>query len=201
MTELARPIVWVDMDGVLADFGQGVELELPPHIPIVRPRKNLYLDLDYPEYSAVVLGIIRAPGFYRKLPPIESALEGWQRLIDLEYDPRVLSSPLQANPACSTEKRDWLKSHFVPHFGRKVVDQALFVKDKSSQRGIALIDDHPAIPGAEAADWQHLVFDQPYNAQVETEFRLHGWNDPQLPELLERARNIQRLGYMALHRT
>ncbi len=104
------------------------------------------------------------------------------------YLGRICTSPLESNRYCQTEKIRWLNRIFVPVFGKYVVEQAIFTKDKHLQSGIALIDDRPSIKDSDKAVWQHIMFDQQYNKYVELP-RLYGWRDNRLPELLDNARS------------
>jgi 5'(3')-deoxyribonucleotidase len=91
------------------------------------------------------------------------------------------------------EKIDWLKEYLVPTFGTWIADTAIFDRDKSSYDAFAMIDDRPTLRNSGEARWQHIVFSQSYNKSVETDFRLEGWYDNHLEDLLARA----RAGYLA----
>jgi 5'-nucleotidase len=192
--------VLVDMDGVLAGFDTEIIrllAEHHPHIPIAG-RKNFYISHDYPEHAELVQSLSAESGFFRDLPVIDGALEGWQRLIDLGYQPRICSSPLRRNPTSAEDKLVWLGHHFAPVFGDQIVEQAIITRSKHLYDGIALIDDRPQLPHADLARWQHLIFDQPYNQDVHG-VRLHGWGDPSLGEHLAHAAELySRLGNSAM---
>lgn len=175
------------MDGVLADFDSSTMSLLRRHDPtIVIDRRSFYYHHDYPELKELFSSFHTALGFFRDLPPVDGAVEGWQQLIDLGYEPRVCSSPLTAHPDCINEKKQWLDHHLGP----KAVDTAIFTSEKFRAHGIALIDDKPGVTGAEQADWRHIVFNQPYNQTIETDLRLHGWHDPRLAALLTTCRDL-----------
>lgn len=185
MTE--RQIVLVDMDGVLADFDGATELFLRqqhPHIPIA-PRKNFYFSDDYQDKAqqAIIRDFQASQFFFRNLPEIPGAIEGWQRIIDLGYEPRICSSPLSSNAWCEAEKLEWVEQHL----SKQARQTAVITKEKEKVDGIALIDDRPSIKNAEQAAWQHVVFHQPYNQHIDTLLRLKDWYDESLPLILERA--------------
>jgi 5'-nucleotidase len=193
MTIMAeRPTVLVDMDGVMADFDGEVSRRLGDQIPgfiLPDPSTDFYITkrLNDPEHVRVARGIQAAEGFFRNLRPIENALNGWEALKDLGYHPRICSSPLRSNLWCVADKLAWLDEHL----GAQVAEEAVFDKDKSGYEGIALIDDRPIVAGAENASWQHILFTQPYNLHIDTEYRLNGWNDTALPILLARCATAQ----------
>lgn len=182
-----RPIVLVDMDGVLADFDGATEQYLRdnhPDIPIAA-RQNFYYKHDYLEaaHQVIINQLHASQYFFRNLPEIPGALDGWQRIIELGYEPRICSSPLHTNEWCKDEKLAWVEHRL----GKQAMQTALITTHKEECEGIALIDDRPEIKNAATASWRHIIFDQPYNTVVDTECRLHGWHDPNLKLLLEKA--------------
>lgn len=180
------PVVLVDMDGVLSGFETELAsraFALNPNIVFNAPRTNFYFSDDYPEHADLLKSIPREVGFFESLPVIDNALDGWQRIIDYGYLPRICSSPI-GTEHCPGEKRRWLEQHFVPVFGSWVVEQMIITKNKAEHDGIVLIDDKPFIKGADKASWTHIVFDRPYNTES-PQPRLMGWRDPNLQLLLD----------------
>ena len=181
--------VLVDMDGVLADLDGLVLERLPREIARVA-RLNFYLEDDYPSHIEHVQTIMNHPQFFYELPLIDGAVEGWQRLLDLGYSPQICSAPLPSNAGCIDGKRSWLEEHLVPKFGVSVVDEAILDHEKYNYDGIVLIDDRPEVKtGNGRAKWLHVVFDRTYNQNSSATLRLHGWQDPNLPGIIESARN------------
>jgi 5'-nucleotidase len=180
-------VVLVDMDGVLADFDAAVLDKLPPVIERVA-RTHFYIAQDYPRHVAHVEYITRHPDFFENLPLVDNALQGWQRLIDAGYNPRICSAPLSRNEQSVSGKLAWLRRHLVPCFGERVVTEAIIAKEKHRYPGFALIDDRPEVDtNSGRAAWCHIVFDHPYNRHSSAGLRVHGWDDPQLEEILEAA--------------
>lgn len=184
-TESGKPILLIDMDGVLADFDAEIMKRVKdrhPSINLLETRDNFYFSDDYPEYKTVIRAISNEPGFFASLPLIDHAITGWQRIVDLGYHPRICSSPIRSNSRSELEKRAWLERHF----GIEVANEAIITSDKYLHPGIALIDDRPELRNATEAAWQHIIFDQPYNHGV-NKLRIRGWLDETLPATLKAA--------------
>ena len=179
------------MDGVLADTDRAARAFLKAHhpdIPLV-PRRSFYFHHDYPsDAHRAIIGAFHAQYFFRDLPEIPGAIQGWQRIIDLGYEPRICSSPLLSNKWCEAEKLDWVEQHL----GMRARETAIITRHKEQASGMALIDDRPVIKHADQATWQHITFHQPYNQHVDTPLRLRDWNDENLPAILERAAQMSQ---------
>ena len=177
-----NPIVLVDMDGVLADFDGATQAHLESlRIPI-RERNNFYYRDDYPEanYTDVINKLHASQNFFRNLPPVDGAIEGWDKIKDLGYEPRICSSPLHTNEWCKEEKLKWIEEHL----GREAAKSAIIDSKKELYDGIALIDDRPEVKTSGETAWRHVVFDAPYNTESTAIKRLNGWHDPGLPAVL-----------------
>lgn len=179
--------VLVDMDGVLADF-DGLVLERLPRSIARVARMNFYIAQDYPEHNERVREITSHPDFFRQLPVIDGALDGWEKMLDLGYDPRICSAPLSENKFSVEGKLSWLREIFVPKFGEQVVRRAIIDKQKYKYHGRVLIDDRPQVDtGGGLATWRHVVFDKPYNENSTADFRLMHWYDNELEPILKKA--------------
>ncbi|HMR72684.1 MAG TPA: hypothetical protein PKD68_01605 [Candidatus Saccharibacteria bacterium] len=180
-----RPTVLVDMDGVLADFDGATSqylTEKHPEIPIITERQHFYFRDDYPDagHQAIINQLHASQYFFAGLQPIDGALEGWQRLQELGYEPIICSAPLSSNEWCVEEKLDWVERYL----GRAAAKAAVFDSAKERYAGIALIDDRPVVKNTNLASWQHVLFTASYNLEVAATHRLNGWNDENLAEIL-----------------
>lgn len=185
--------VLVDMDNVTADCEEPNNAIVRTHFPdiaVVVDRTDFYFQDTYAAHPHLVAKMHeenRVPGFFRTFPLVEGAIEGWQRIIEAGYVPRVCSSPLENHDTVIAEKIAWLEELLVPEFGGWVIDLAIFDRDKSGYDAFAMIDDRPTLRNMERASWQHVVFSRSYNLSVQTDFRLDGWSDPNLEDTLARA--------------
>lgn len=114
-----KPVVYLDMDGVLADWcGAAGVVPNPNH-------KN------YPE-------IALEDGFYRKLPLITGAKDSVRLLLTYKgMDLWVATKATKRNFNCASEKLFWLEEHFP-----ELMNRAFIVPDKGHLNGDYLIDDY-----------------------------------------------------------
>lgn len=189
--------VYMDMDGTIFDFDSAALADIP--VGEIVPRQNFYVAKDYAErHHAAIEARYNAPEFFGLLQPLPGAIEAWQTLLDNGYHPRILSAPLSSNPHSISGKIQSLQTHFVPEFGPRVVEEAIFDKSKFRYPGLALVDDRPDVQMSSAerrrADWEHILYGWAHLETVPlaaTAFRLLSWHDTEhllamLEEIKER---------------
>lgn len=116
--------LFVDMDGVLADFDTGYELEFG-----IRPSKADD-NVDWDAVRAV-------PGFYENLPPMPDLAELWHFI--QPFEPIVLTGVPSDVPEAPDNKRAWVEKTFgggVPIICCRSREKSLHAKP-----GDILIDD------------------------------------------------------------
>lgn len=175
------PLVLVDMDGVLVDFGallrsslseQGWHLD--PHEHTVMYVEHVYGERFGPEAGAAALAAVDRPGAYADPEPIVGAAEGLAALEARGLDVAICTSPQLTNPTCASDKLAWVEAHLGSDWARRTV----ITKDKTLVHGAVLIDDKPTIRGRRTPSWRHVVFDAPWNQRVDADVpRLASWAD------------------------
>jgi 5'-nucleotidase len=172
-------VILLDMDDVLADFeGKFLERwrERHPDLPFIpRDQRNIFkLERQYPaEHLDKVRAVIREPGFFLALDPIPGGLEAVREMVAQHHEVFFCTAPITDCPTCPTEKFQWI----VKHLGQAFVRRIILTSDKTLVRGDLLVDDNPLITGVTVPEWEHVVFDFPYNRHVQGKRRLVGWND------------------------
>ena len=141
---MTRPLVLLDVDGVLADFvGRTIEAA---HAHSARRWRvedfktwaffNELADPDVPDLVARVKEDIARPGFCESIRPLPGAVEGVERLRELARI-KVVTSPWSSATWCS-ERYAFLKRYFG-------LDRAdvVMASDKANIHGDFLVDDSP----------------------------------------------------------
>lgn len=127
---MEKPILYLDIDGVLANFDKAMEALCPG---INAPERQLDQDV----HKQRILEICQLnPTVFEELEPVEGALEAVEQLIPL-YDIYFLSSPMWYLPASFVGKRIWIEKHF----GEKAARRLILTHRKDLCLGHYLVDD------------------------------------------------------------
>lgn len=131
---ITKPIVLIDMDGVLCDFdARKAELE----------------NVGVKGHS-----IFKHPNAYKNLEPIEGAVEAWHALQE-KYETYILSTPPWSNPDAWAEKRKWVEQYL----GNSSKKKLILCHNKGIIKGDFLIDDRIA-NGVADFEGEHIHFGQ-----------------------------------------
>lgn len=168
-------IILVDQDGVLAHLEQAFfdrwrEQHGEKPFITLEDRRGHFVVEQYPEeHRDEAYNILRQPGFFENLTPLPGAIEALRAMEALGLDVRICTSPLSDYEHCVVEKYRWVEKHL----GHAFTQRMILTRDKTLVQGDVLIDDKAEITGANAHPaWEHLLFDAPYNREVEGKKRL-----------------------------
>lgn len=143
-----KKIVYIDMDGVVADFEHGMSIIAP----------DLYLGEgdDYEVRSRMVDEVCtKHDTIFHDLRPIDGGIEAVKELMNV-YDVYFLSTPMWNVPSSFTGKRIWLEKHF----GHLATKRLILTHRKDLNIGDYLIDDRTR-NGAGEFTGVHIHFGQP----------------------------------------
>lgn len=146
--------LYLDLDGVLADFDAGVAaLGFPADGRLNKKRAELTPDLREMK-SELYDAIERAQSFFLDLPPMEGAEELWRAV--QPFEPWILTAPINADRgpahpavmAIAEQKLAWVRAHLDASFPNErfaCVDSASKALYVARSPGVAvLIDDRPS---------------------------------------------------------
>lgn len=181
-----KRVVLVDVDGVITDFEYWFLKRLVakyPELPFipVKERRKFYAQDDYPsDYASLIHAIFESKGFFLEMPPIAGALDA-MRILAEKHDVFICTAPFLPSEHCVGEKFEWVRKFL----GEEWLSRLIISKDKTMARGDYLIDDKPAIVGVKTPEWEHIIFDAPYNREVKDLRRVISWATiyDTLPEL------------------
>jgi 5'(3')-deoxyribonucleotidase len=134
-------VLYIDMDGVIADFDKGVKAIEPDVI------------WDQENVDRVCEGNCR---IFKTLPEIEGAIDAVNELRDFEEDGLeiyFLSTPMQNVPESYMDKRLWLKEKFGDWANKRLI----LTHRKDLNKGDFLIDDR-LTNGSENFSGKHIHF-------------------------------------------
>jgi len=125
--KLEQDTIYIDQDGVLADFERGAIEHLGDSL----------LPIGHPGRHDQISDCQHIPGFYRKLHPIPGAIEAFHLLRE-HYEVYILTAHSWDSPMSMVEKQEWL----IEHLGEEhVYKRIMFSHAKNKMIGRALIDD------------------------------------------------------------
>lgn len=124
VTNKTKKRIFVDMDGVLADFTGGVK-KLSPEI--------------FEEYK---YRHDEVPGLFAALDPIEGSIEAINTL-NKHFDLCILSTPSWSNPSSLGEKVEWIQNLYGSGKTSPFYKKIILTHKKNLLIGDYLIDDRP----------------------------------------------------------
>jgi 5'-nucleotidase len=130
-------ILYIDMDGVLADFESGLA-----RVPAETQRAYLGREEDI-------------PGLFGLMDPVPGALDAFRELAGL-FDIYILSTPPWDNPSGWSDKLLWVQRHL----GDIACKRLILSHHKNLNRGDYLVDDRTR-HGADLFEGEHIHFRTP----------------------------------------
>jgi 5'-nucleotidase len=130
MLKSKKKILYIDMDGVVADFWKEIQINQP------KIEDKRYFPTAADQEKEVDAICERNPHIFRYLPPINGAIEATKPLFK-KYDVYFLSTPMWEIPASYTDKRIWLQIHY----GELAKKRLILTNRKDLAIGDILIDD------------------------------------------------------------
>lgn len=127
---LNKKILYIDMDGVIADFAKGIN-DIDPSVDM---SEN---PVDYETRSNRVVEICNMNrAIFHKLEPMKDSIEYVKKLFDI-YDVYFLSTPMWTLPESFTGKCIWIERHF----GKDAIKKLILTHRKDLNVGDFLVDD------------------------------------------------------------
>jgi 5'-nucleotidase len=173
-----QPVVLVDMDDVLVDYGTALYERFVadnPGQPIKRPEERDSFDLfggETEDHKARLFEAMNHPDLYASLKPLPGAFDALHTMISLGINVRICTAPWATNPTCASQKLTQLEELG----GKFFANRAIISKDKTFVFGDLLIDDRSGVTGAVPPAWKQLLFTQPHNRLDFSLPRLAGWD-------------------------
>lgn len=174
----SKPLVLLDVDGVIADF-VGASLDAIERHMGIRFAADQVTSYDFrslPGWDSIkdrFWELTRSIGFCQKIEPFPGAVEGVGRLREVATV-EFLTSPMHGSPTWVHERDFWLERHFGAHHR-----DVMHVRKKERVRGDFLVDDS----ADKVESWRkaHLdgvgiVWTRPYNGGLEGP-RVAGWDE------------------------
>ena len=132
-----RKIIYIDLDGVVADFEKGRQ--------------------DHPlgKVTPYIGRADKLPGIFENLEPIKGAIKGVNQLLDTPHlDVYFLSTAPWDNPEAWMHKRLWIDKHFET---KKIRKRLILSHQKHLMLGDYLIDDRRFNGASEfKGEWIHF---------------------------------------------
>lgn len=162
------------MDGPLVDFESGFLASWRKTFPSefflpVEQRTTRYVNQEYPaRLNEKIESVKSAEGFFVGLPPLEAGINAVREMGALGFRVFVCTTAIYNSKTCLVEKKYWLEKYLGPDFAKN----AIFTKDKTVIKGQYLIDDALEITGEVTPEWEHVLYDQPFNRTITDRPRL-----------------------------
>ena len=131
--------VYLDMDGVIADF-------FAEAVKYSDDSSRGWRNMEFRDADKVLKRVRQTPNFFLNLPAFPMANTLVQSIVNITGECRIMSSPLTGYDTCEEEKAQWLKDNIHYDF-----DEVIFTDEKYNYaKGNLLIDDY----GLNCRQWE-----------------------------------------------
>src|SRR5689334_3482006 len=115
-----RPLILLDVDGILADFVGWFLLKIEQELGVLYHREDVskFDFSNLPGWELIkndAWDLCRREGFARNLPVLDGAKDGVRRLQEIA-DVEICTSPMPGAPTWTHERDEWLERHFGIHY-------------------------------------------------------------------------------------
>lgn len=174
---MERETYLVDMDGVSFDVETPFVRRLSKMFPWIKPVPwNEVTDYNIekfysPDVRHLLEEVWKSSGLFALCKPVKGALEAINEMAE-KVDVRICTVPRWDNPTCVGDKVKVIRKYF----GEKWTSRLIITDDKTLVYGKILIDDKPEVRGVRKPLWEHIIYDKPYNRNVNGQRRLNWAN-------------------------
>lgn len=141
-----KPVVCLDMDGVLVDFNAGIPRE-----------PDMINEVGVPWFSDP--HEMYAKDFFANLPVLDPAINAVKRLLtEYDIDLHIASKPIP-NEFCASEKCLWVQKHLPD-----LIKKTHLLQDKALLNADFLIDDDMRWKGKFKGTFLHFNTNNPYDS-------------------------------------
>lgn len=165
-------IILVDMDDVIIEFEKKLVELIVERNPEKEglfngERSKFKLSDEFPEIKDLIKEIKTHDILIDDIEPVEGGVEALKKISKKGHDVFICTSPL-TNYNTILGKYKWIEKNFGHEWTKKII----LTKDKTLIQGDFLIDDNPEVSGLKNPEWEHILFDRPYNKHIKDKKRM-----------------------------
>lgn len=168
--------ILLDVDGVCTDFTGALLKQVGSSLTLKDITQWDLLALLSKDQRQQALELLKTTKFWRHLPVVAGAKEGYAKLCEAGHEICFVTSPWISCKEWGHARREWLRENFDIRN-----EQLVIAPDKSWLSGDAMIDDKMENLAAWDAHDNYLkrliLFDAPYNKDAPARFLRCGWSD------------------------
>lgn len=180
-SSMMKNVVLVDMDNTLVNWDQEFAKRWAAARPedsvdIIKNRQHFELEQNFDkDLMPFAVKIMSQPRFYASLQPQPGAINAIREMTNASLHVMLCTAPIPFQyETCVAEKYEWVRKWL----GEEFMSRLVITRDKTIVKGRVLIDDKPLVKGkCDDPEWEHIVFEQPYNLGVKGKARMRNWSE------------------------